>query len=172
VSDGIEVRALSTSDWAALKEIRLRALRTERGLFFSTPEAEQHDTDDQWRERTQNPNRQMFGVFDGARLVGMTGVITARDDPSGETAMFISSYLMPEYRGRGLTRLMYEARLQWVNAQGRYRRVEVSHRRSNEISRRAIRRFGFVHTKSISATWPDGTVDDEVLYELVLPPPA
>lgn len=168
MNDDIDVRALLPADWAAYKAMRLHALRTEEGLFFSAYEAEQGLTDDEWRERTQNPNRQMFGVFDGERLIGITGVQTARGDASGASAMLISSYLLPEYRGRGITRLMYDARLAWIRAQGRYTRVEVSHRRSNEPSMRAIRRAGFVPTTAAAMTWPDGTVEDEVQYELLL----
>ncbi len=78
------------------------------------------------------------------------------------------SYLLPEYRGRGLSRLFYEARLRWIVEQERFERVVVSHRRSNEPSKRANERFGFVMTGTARTTWPDGTDDDELLYELRL----
>ena len=99
---------------------------------------------------------------------GLTGVITARDDPSGETAMLVMSYLLPEYRGRGLSAAFYEARLAWLRERPRYTSVVVSHRRSNEPSRRANQRFGFVLVGSVPTEWPDGTVEDEVTYELRL----
>jgi RimJ/RimL family protein N-acetyltransferase len=164
----VTVRALEPDDWRALRELRLHALRTEPGVFFSTHAAEAALDDAEWRRRTAGEDHQAFGAFDGERLVGITGVVTARDDPSGASAMLVMSYLLPEYRGRGLSSRFYEARLAWVRDRSRYARVVVSHRRSNEPSRRAIRRFGFVAVDAVSTTWPDGTVDEEVRYELRL----
>jgi len=165
---GVVVRELEPSEWRAFRDVRLHALRSEPGLFFSSHDAESALGETEWRRRVRNPNGQMFGVFDGERLVGITGVITARDDPSGESAMLIASYLLPEYRGRGLSRLLYEARLAWVRERPRYRRVVVSHRRSNEPSRRAIGRFGFAPVATVSTTWPDGSTDDELQYAMAV----
>jgi len=58
------------------------------------------------------------------------------------------------------------ARLAWIRSQGVLRRIIVSHRASNEVSRRAIERHGFLPTRSAPRTWPDGTVEDELFYEL------
>jgi RimJ/RimL family protein N-acetyltransferase len=113
-------------------------------------------------------DRQTFGLFDGDRLVGITGVITKREDPSGRTAMLVMSFIVPAYRGRGLSRLFYDARLEWIARHGTFDRVVVSHRRSNEASRRANQHFGFILKETASRTWPDGTVEDELSYELVL----
>jgi RimJ/RimL family protein N-acetyltransferase len=82
--------------------------------------------------------------------------------------MFVMSYLLPEYRGRGLSSAFYEARLAWLRERPRYTSVVVSHRQSNEPSRRANQRFGFVPVGSVPTQWPDGTVEDEATYELRL----
>jgi RimJ/RimL family protein N-acetyltransferase len=164
----VTVRALEPAEWRAFRDLRLHALRTEPGLFASSYAAEAPFGEAEWRRRLSGEDRRAFGAFDGERLVGITGVITARDDPSGETAMFVMSYLLPEYRGRGLSSAFYEARLAWLRERPRFTSVVVSHRRSNEPSRRANQRFGFVPVASVPTEWPDGTVDDEVTYELRL----
>ena len=164
------MRPLERSDWQALKAVRLLALSSEPGVFFSAHAREVEAADEVWQNLAAGDGTLcVFGAFDGGELVGITGVFTSRDDPSGRTAAFGMTYLRPEYRGRGLSALLYETRLQWVRRQPRFTRVAVSHRRSNEPSRRAIARWGFGATGAKTRTWPDGGVEDELTYELQLP---
>jgi RimJ/RimL family protein N-acetyltransferase len=166
----VTVRPLKRSEWRILRDLRLHALQTEPGVFFSSYAREAPLGEEEWQTRMQGPDRQVFGAFDGDRLVGITGVVPARDDPTGATAMLVMSYLLPEYRGRGLSALFYDARLKWLREHPQFERVVVSHRRSNEASRRANQRYGFVLTNAVPATWPDGGVEDEMQYELELAP--
>ncbi len=163
------MRPLERSDWRALKDLRLHALRTEPGVFFSSHEREVGAADDVWQDLAAGAGGlQVFGAFDGAVLVGITGVFPHRDDPTGATAALGMTYLRPDYRRRGLSALFYETRLRWIREQPRFTRVAVSHRRSNEASRRAIERARFVRLGALSRTWPDGGVEDELQYELRL----
>jgi RimJ/RimL family protein N-acetyltransferase len=164
------MRPLERSDWRALKELRLLALSTEPGMFFSAYEREVGAADEFWQNLAGGDGTlRVFGAFDEAELVGITGVFTSRDDPSGRTAAFGMTYLRPEYRGQGVAALFYATRLRWARAQPRFTRIAVSHRRSNEPSERAIRRSGFTPVGEASRTWPDGGVEDEIRYELRLP---
>ncbi len=167
----VTVRPLKPSEWRALRELRLFALQTEPGVFFSSYAREAALREDEWQTRMYGTDRQVFGAFDGDALVGITGVIPDRDDPSGATAMLVMSYLLPEYRGRGLSAQFYDARLEWLRERPQFTRVVVSHRRSNEASRRANRRYGFQLVETVSTTWPDGGVEDLLNYELPLIPP-
>ena len=162
------LRPLERSDWRALKDLRLHALRTEPGVFFSSHEREVGASDEVWENLAAGEGVQIFGAFDGTQLVGITGVFPHRHDPTGATAALGMTYLRPEYRGRGLSALFYEARLNWIRTQPRFTRVAVSHRRSNEASRRAIHRARFIATGAEPHTWPDGVIEDEVKYELQL----
>ncbi len=168
----LDLRELTADDWAALRDLRLHALRSELGLFFKHPDEEAERTDEEWRALARGDDtHQLFGLFEGERLVGMTGIFTDRDlDPSGRTAGFGMSYILPEFRGRGLAARFYEARLAWVRARPRFERVTVGHRRSNDASRRSIEKFGFRYVESIPHHWPDDTDDDDVCYELHLRP--
>jgi RimJ/RimL family protein N-acetyltransferase len=167
----VTMRPLERSDWRALKDLRLHALRTEPGVFFSSHDREVAASDEVWQSLAAGEGVQIFGAFDGSTLVGITGVFTHRDDPTGSTAGLGMTYLRPEYRGRGLSAVFYETRMQWIREQPRFTRVAVSHRRSNEASRRAIRRAGFSPAGAEPHTWPDGAVDDDVHYELSLAGP-
>lgn len=107
----------------------------------------------------------MFGLFHDNDLVGMTGIVCHKDDP--EKAALIASYIRPEHRGKGLSSLLYEARLDWAKA-NRIKAVTVSHRISNMPSMAANQRFGFRYTHAKSKLWPDGVEADEVFYVLDL----
>ncbi len=120
--------------------------------------------DDEWRRRIAGAGCVIFGLFAGDDLIGITGVVTDRDDPTGKTAVLVMSYIRPAYRGRGLTAQLYEARLNWIASQPQFTRTIVSHRASNEASARAIRRHGFTVIDRMPRTWPDGTTEDEVRY--------
>jgi RimJ/RimL family protein N-acetyltransferase len=156
-------------DWPALRDLRLHALRTEPGVYFSRHDDEANRSDEDWRALASgDESHQLFGLFDGERLVGISRVSVASADSSGSTAEFGTSYIAPEYRGRGLVRQFYEARLAWVRARPQFARVVVGHRRSNVPSRRAIERFGFRWIRDVPRRWPDGADDDYVDYELRL----
>jgi hypothetical protein len=83
----ISVRAFKESDWPLLKEIRLRALKSDPGVFGSNFAKESAMTDDEWREWLANTDAASFGVFDEDKIVGMTGIAIHRDDPSRKTAI-------------------------------------------------------------------------------------
>jgi RimJ/RimL family protein N-acetyltransferase len=154
----VRLRELEGDDWEALRDLRLYALETELGRFFRSPSEERDRSEDEWRALAAGDDRhQLFGLFDGEALVGITGIVAdVEQDSSGATAGLGMSYVKPEYRGRGYGALYYEARLAWARARPQFARAVVGHRRSNEASRRLIER------------WPDGAEEDDVCYELLL----
>jgi len=165
----LTVRELAAGDWRALRELRLHALRTEPGVFFSSYGEEAGYSDADWIAlATGDDAHQLFGLFDGERLAGISGVFTDRDDPTGGTASLGMSYILPEYRCRGLASRLYEARLAWARARPQFVRAAIGHRRSNHATRRAIARFGFCWKVDQPYRWPDGADDDYVHYELQL----
>lgn len=166
----ILIRPFDRSEWDVFRNLRLQALRDEPGVFAASYDWAATLSPEEWQDTIQGPAHQVFGLFDEARLIGITAAFTWQDDPSGETAVLAMSFIIPEYRGRGLSQLFYEARLNWIRAHSQFKRVVVSHRESNEISRRANQRYGFSVLRRASQKWPDGTTEDEVLYELKINP--
>ncbi len=147
----------------------MHALRTEPGRFFSALGDETGHGDEHWMQLAAGDEKhQLFGLFDGEQLVGISGVFVDRNDPTGRTASLGMSYILPAYRGRGLVARLYEARLAWARARPKFFRAVVGHRASNEPSRRAIVRCGFTWTETKPYSWPDGTDEEHVGYELLL----
>jgi RimJ/RimL family protein N-acetyltransferase len=169
--NSITIRRFDPSEWRLFREFRLAALKAAPGVFATAYEEALARSPEEWRDTICGPDHQVFGLFDGQSLIGITAAFTSREDPSGETALLAMSFIIPEYRGRGLSRLLYDARLDWIRAQPQFRRVVVGHRASNEVSRRANQHYGFVPIERNHRVWPDGSSEDEIQYELLISRP-
>lgn len=160
------MRPFRADEWAVAKDVRLRGLKTDP-LSFGSHYAKEIDYDDaRWQARLADPTGVIFGVFDGDTCIGATGVHLWKEDPSGRTALLWGSWLQPDYRGRGLSVLMYQARLAWARAHPTVEKIVVSHRESNHASRAANQKHGFIFTHQQDHLWHDGVTEPEVFYAL------
>jgi RimJ/RimL family protein N-acetyltransferase len=159
------LKHLLPSDWEEYKFIRLLALKTSPEMFGSNYAKESAYTKDDWTSLLENELRGMFALYHDKSLVGLSGVAIRKDDPN--TAIFIASFIEPVHRGKGLSKIFYEARIEWVR-QKQCKLITVSHRSGNKTSEAAIKRFGFKHTNTEEVSWPDGMRADELMYVLEL----
>nr|WP_309692427.1 GNAT family N-acetyltransferase [Armatimonas sp.] len=159
------IKLATQNDGEAVCALRLEALQTEPGVFGSSYAQESLYDEAQWRAWSAGPGKAIFLLYDGESLIGLTGILAHRDDPT--TAMCIASYLKPAYRGQKLSRLFYQARLDWARKQG-FTRLVIGHRASNLPSMHANQAFGFQETHREPHTWHDGTTEPEIYYELQL----
>jgi RimJ/RimL family protein N-acetyltransferase len=166
--DTIQIRPLRVSEWSAFKDFRLAALKSAPGMFATSFEEASARSPEAWQEVISGPSHQVFGLFDGARLIGITGVFGGRKNSDDDTAFLVMSFIVPEYRRRGLSSMFYHARLDWTRRCDKFKRILVAVRASNEASQRACRHFGFECIGRALRTWPDGTTEVELVYELQL----
>jgi GNAT superfamily N-acetyltransferase len=132
----ITTRPFEPTEWAVFRDFRLQALKASPGVFGESYEKAVTRSPQEWRDGIKAPTHQIFGLFDGERLIGIAGAVTWREDPSGATALLVMSFILPEYRGRGLSSLLYEARMEWIRNQSKFKRVIVSHRIQRGITPR------------------------------------
>jgi RimJ/RimL family protein N-acetyltransferase len=163
----ISIRQLQENDWPVLKQIRLKALKSDPGVFGGEYEIESQNSDQEWRDIFK-PYNAIFGIYDGETLIGTTSVGINIKDPTGKSAILWGSWLEPSYRSKGISRLMYQARIDWARSHPGCEKITVSHRASNLASGKANQKQGFVYTHTTPKTWPDGAEEDEVHYELRL----
>ena len=163
----VTLRRLGPDDWCTLRAVRLRALADSPGNFFRSFAEDAERPDAHWQAMLVHPTTALWGAFVGEAIVGLTGAFRDRDDPTGQTAAFGMTWLDPAWRGTGVARLYYDARIAWARAQG-FVRVEVGHRASNAASAAAMRRAGFRPIARRPHHWPDGAWEDDVVHELVL----
>lgn len=164
----IEIRQINESDWLQFSRIRLTALQSDPQVFGSNYEREAQYVEEDWRSRLRDPASAVFMLFERETTVGMTGVTIDRNDESGKTAVFWGTWLAPQYRGRGLSELIYKTRIDWAKQNPNIEKIIVSHRESNLPSKFANQKHGFKFTHSIEKQWIDGKTENEVFYELFI----
>jgi len=149
-----KIERIAPSQWQDYKLIRLEALKTNPELFGSSYAKEVLYSQDDW-----------IALYHLDLLIGLSGVVLNRDNQS--EAILISSFIKEAYRGRGLSQLFFQARIEWAR-QKECAQVIVSHRVGNEASKAANQRCGFVYTYSKESRWPDGLLAEELMYCLWL----
>lgn len=147
------------------KAIRLEALALEPGNFGNSHAMEAAMTDEEWLERLTSPNMGRFGLYHNGELIGLTAIIQDKDKP--EEAYMTQSYIRKEHRGKGLSKMLYEARLNWAKEHG-LKYLVIGHRESNISSKAANQKFGFRFTHKELRDWPDGAKEDMYYYTLEL----
>jgi RimJ/RimL family protein N-acetyltransferase len=169
--DGYNIRPFRKSEWKELRDIRLEALKNHSDVFASNYADESLQSEQDWLTWIETDGSKCtFALFNTAsKVIGMTSIVTAREDITGQTAKLCASYISESEKGKGLSDLLYKARIAWAKAQdGRFKSIIVSHREGNEASRRANQKYGFQHTHTQMVKWPDNQFANEVFYKLNL----
>ncbi len=162
----IFIRQLTENNWREFSEVRLKALQTDPTVFGSNYEKESQMTEAEWRSRLKAKDNAIFLIYEDETPIGMTGVSINWNDPTEKTALLWGSWLAPHARGKGLSELMYQTRINWAKQQPTVEKIIVSHRASNVASKYANQKHGFVLTHKTEKVWTDSGVEDEIFYEL------
>ncbi|HXH69881.1 MAG TPA: GNAT family N-acetyltransferase [Pyrinomonadaceae bacterium] len=160
------IRQLTENDWREFSQVRLKALQIDPTVFGSNYKKESQMTEAEWKSRLQTDDSAIFMIFENETPIGMTCVSIDRDDPTKKTALLWGSWLAPHARGKGLSELMYQTRINWAKAQPTVEKIIVSHRASNLSSKYANQKHGFALTHKTEKVWTDGVTEDEIFYEL------
>ena len=161
----VSIRRIGESDWREFRAIRLKALKSDPEVFGSSYEKESANSDDDWIAWVNRENGRIFHIYDGSKLIGMTGIYFGDGKDDDETAFLWGSWLEPDYRRRGISDLMYKVRIECAKENENIRGIVVSHRESNVASKFANQKHGFELTSKKEKTWSDGETEDEIFYE-------
>ncbi len=157
------IRQFAAEDVAAYKRIRLEALATEPGMFGNSHAMEAAMPHQDWVNRIVHPEHARFGLYCNDELIGLTAIIINAENPA--EAYMTQSYIRKAHRGKGLSAMLYDARIVWAKAKG-VKLLTISHRKSNLASKAANQHYGFVYHHTESRTWPDGVTEDNIHYTL------
>ena len=165
----IFIKAMTMQDWPLYKNMRIHALSMHSNYFLSDEKEAQAYPDERWQEPINHPYKEVFGLFDNKTMIGITGIFQLLDeDPSGETAVMAMSFIEPEYRGQGYSKLFYDARIQWALEKPLLKKLTTAHRSGNEASKKAILANGFKPIGTDIIRFGNGEEDTEYIYELDL----
>ncbi len=164
----ISLKQIGENDWQMFRKIRLKALLTDPQVFGSHYDREKTYSGQDWKEWVGAKNQAIFFIYDGEKLIGMTGIYIPQDTVEKSKAVLWGSWLEPAYRRQGISKLMYQARLEWARSQPEIKSIQVSHRESNLASKFANQKHGFKLVKEEEKEWHDGIEEKDVIYELKL----
>lgn len=160
--DNFKIRQLRNDEAQLYKSMRLEAIQSEPAMFRCSIPAEASLSDSEWEQRVRHP-RFIFGLFEKEEFIGMTSLLLL----SEYDAYLGQSYIKTEYRGKGLSSLLYEIRFMLAHELG-LKLLSISHRESNFVSKAANQRYGFKYSHRESVDWLDGTTEDALYYTLEL----
>jgi GNAT superfamily N-acetyltransferase len=160
------VKKFNENDWQVYKAIRLEALSRHEDVYGGSFAGEAALGDDYWQDALARDEQAFFGLYDKGILVGSAGVYTDRDDKTGRTAKLVGGYIREAYRGQGLSRLLYEARIGWIVQSGLFDCITVGHKKGNDRSRGANQNAGFEFVGSEDTVWGDGSLGLLMRYEM------
>jgi RimJ/RimL family protein N-acetyltransferase len=160
------ISQLTENEWRQFSQIRLKALRTDPLVFGSNYQKESLYSEDEWRNLLRGENSAIFMIYENGKPVGITGIAVDRNDPTYKTAIMWGSWLKPEVRRKGLSEMMYEARINWAKEHSMVEKIVVSHRAANLSSKAANQKHGFSFKRTVPKVWMDGVTEEEVFYEL------
>ena len=85
-----QLKRFDASRWTDYRSIRLDALKSHPDLFTPSRDEFAFSKED-WLQRLTDPKVAIFGLYFDERVVGLTGVVTDRNDDS--RAVLVMSYI-------------------------------------------------------------------------------
>jgi len=134
------VRATTITDWQALREIRLQALRDAPYAFASTHAREATIADDEWHRRATRDGS-FLAFLPEVSPAGLGGGYLAAPG----TVELISMFVRPQARGRGVGEAIIEAVAGWAIQHGATT-VHLWVTETNKPARMLYERCGFTVT--------------------------
>ena len=147
-------------EWERLKDVRLRALRSDPRAYGSTYEGDLARPDEWWTTGAagseSGEERRNFVVDDGERWLGLA--LVRADDESPGDAVINAMWVAPEIRGQGYSRQLCEACIAWATEHG-FPAINLSAKLDNDVAIAAYKAAGFA---------PSHVVDDELVLTRTL----
>ena len=135
------IRRVRPDDWERLRDVRLRALTSDREAFIETVENARMFTEARWRERATPTERNVTFVHE--RNGTFDAMVSAFVGDDADTAYLVGMWVAPELRGTGVARELVGCVIDWSRGHGRAR-VVLSVKGGNTPAARLYEKCGFV----------------------------
>jgi RimJ/RimL family protein N-acetyltransferase len=157
-------KQLRQENWQDYRDIRVEAITLHEDKFSVPLATTLAQTPEGWQSRLGTADSAVFGLYNDNKIIGLNAIF--KDSAQDRTAILAATYVQSTYRGRGLSRLILKAGIDWAKAHGGFDRIEIGHRKGNQALLKAIQAFDFKEVKQRDHTFGDGTQDVLLIYEL------
>ncbi|MFB7842492.1 GNAT family N-acetyltransferase [Microbacterium sp. NPDC056052] len=152
----IEVRRVLATEWADVRDLRLRALQDPVAAlaFLDTFENASAQPDEFWQHRTANAaeggaNAQFVAIGDDGGWFGSATVLPSGLEGPESTALVVGVYVAEGHRGAGAIESLLDECATWSAEQGAYALTLEVHV-DNHRAQAAYERCGFTRTGQIT----------------------
>jgi RimJ/RimL family protein N-acetyltransferase len=156
----ILIRRLEVGEFDLYKRIRLASLKEAPYAFSSTYESAQKRSASSWQEQADNsaqgPDRATFIAFSDNAPIGLAAIY--RSPITIESGEIIQVWIMPEFRGKQVSRKLLDKILAWAK-DNRFQYIEAKIIQGNERAFRFYKKHGF----AINRTENNDGVEEVVL---------
>jgi len=114
----VSVRRLGEDDWAALREVRLRALLDAPESFYTTYQDSVALMEADWRARLRATDKVTLLAEVDDHAAGMvTGVPAGEEERDPDASLMLAMWVSPESRGHGVADALTTELLTWSREQ-------------------------------------------------------
>jgi RimJ/RimL family protein N-acetyltransferase len=169
-TDNITIGKLPPEQWQQYKALRLRALHDDPQAFAVPFEEAVAYPDERWQQRATEgyTGKVSLMVFasEEEQLVGMMGAFFPPHDPG--VALIVGVYVVPEARGKGISKKLMAALLHELKANPRIRKAALSVNKGQLAAINLYASFGFQVVGEEHVQLGDGNYYDAHLMERLL----
>lgn len=169
----IEIRKPNLDEWEAYKTLRLESLKECPTAFASSYEESKDESEEKWKmyiERSLNSQGSvMLSAYDEAKMIGMI-VATWEDRMKTKHIAHINGvYVLPEYRGQGVAKKLFEEVLSELKSMNRFRKLSLNVTSRNKIALGFYEKLGFKKSGVLTEELlVDGEYHDTTSMEMFL----
>jgi ribosomal protein S18 acetylase RimI-like enzyme len=162
------IRVLGEGDAAALRTLRLRALRDEPDAFFSSYDVEAAEPESLTRDRLRQfdgaRDAGVLGAFVDGALVGMLGILRERHVKASHRVTLWGMYVAPEARRRGVAGALLDTAIARLRAAG-MEQAHLAVSATAHVARRLYERRGFGVVGTLEGAMKDGEryIDEDLM---------
>lgn len=159
------LRSFKEEEWEAFKNIRIKALTDDKGMFKQESGIEFNYSEQQWRSCITNTNCCNIGAFiEGTSTPVAVGIVCV-DPKHPDELMVGGAWVDKNFRGRNLPEKMFGVVLEWVKDHPELKYYTAAHRDGNENSRMTMLKLGLrPDYVEKDVVWLDDQVADKYFY--------
>lgn len=158
----IQIIKLPPERWNEYKNLWLRALKDDPQAFGDSYNEMIALPDEKWQKRARDF---MLFASNDDKLIGMLGIWQSDQDKENKTANVFGVYVAPEFRGKGISKMLMQTLVDEVKANSDITKLKLTVNKDQVSAVKLYEGFGFEIKSQEKIQLGDGNYYDEYLME-------